>query len=97
MLRAIHFSPLPCSDLGQGVAISTTAFTLPRFFVQMHIFSVSPSSFRVSSRCSNKQHPPPDERERRRAHCCETLSSASCESLQTCGHLEARPACERPA
>jgi hypothetical protein len=33
MLRAIHFSPLPCSDLGQGVAISTTAFTLPRFFV----------------------------------------------------------------
>ena len=30
---AIHFSPLPCSDLGQGVAISTTAFMLPRFFV----------------------------------------------------------------
>ena len=30
--------------LGQGVAISTTAFTLPRFFVQTHIFSVSPSS-----------------------------------------------------
>ena len=30
--------PLPCSDLGQGVAISTTAFMLihmlPRFFVQ---------------------------------------------------------------
>ena len=45
MLRAIHFSPLPCSDLGQGVAISTTAFMLPRFFVQTHIFSVSPSSF----------------------------------------------------
>ena len=22
-MRAIHFSPLPCSDLGQGVAIST--------------------------------------------------------------------------
>ena len=43
--RAIHFSPLPCSDLGQGVAISTTAFMLPRFFVQTHIFSVSPSSF----------------------------------------------------
>ena len=45
MLRAIHFSPLPCSDLGQGVAISTTAFMLSRFFVQTHIFSVSPSSF----------------------------------------------------
>ena len=45
MLRAIHFSPLPCSDLGQGVAISTTALMLPRFFVQTHIFSVSPSSF----------------------------------------------------
>ena len=45
MLRAIRFSPLPCSDLGQGVAISTTAFPLPRFFVQTHIFSVSPSSF----------------------------------------------------
>ena len=42
---AIHLSPLPCSDLGQGVAISTTAFMLPRFFVQTHIFSVSPSSF----------------------------------------------------
>ena len=41
MLRAIHFSPLPCSDLGQGVAISTTAFMLPRFFVQTPIFSVS--------------------------------------------------------
>ena len=41
----IHLSPLPCSDLGQGVAISTTAFKLPRFFVQTHIFSVSPSSF----------------------------------------------------
>ena len=25
MLPPIHFSPLPCSDLGQGVAISTTA------------------------------------------------------------------------
>ena len=58
MLRAIHFSPLQCSDLGQGVAISTTAFTLPRFFVQIHIFSVSPLSFRVSSSCSsNKQRP----------------------------------------
>ena len=34
MLRAIHFSPLPFSDLGQGVAISTTAFMLPRFFVR---------------------------------------------------------------
>ena len=43
--RAIHFSPLPCSDLGQGVAISTTAIMLPRFFVQTHVFSVSPSSF----------------------------------------------------
>ena len=40
-----HFFPLPCSDLGQGVAISTTAFMLPRFFVQTPIFSVSPSSF----------------------------------------------------
>ena len=29
---------------------------LPRFFVQTHIFSVSPSSFRVSSRYSNKHH-----------------------------------------
>ena len=38
--------------------MSTTAFTPPRFFVQMHIFSVSPSSFRVSSSCSNKQHLP---------------------------------------
>ena len=37
----IHFNPLPCSDLGQGVAISTTAFMLPRFFVQTPIFSVS--------------------------------------------------------
>ena len=45
MLRAILFSPLPCSDLGQGVAIRTTAFKLSRFFVQTHIFSVSPSSF----------------------------------------------------
>ena len=45
MLRAIHLSPLPCRDLGQGVAISTTAFKLPRFFVQTHVFSVSPSSF----------------------------------------------------
>ena len=35
MLRAIHFSPLPCSDLGQGVAISAKAFKLPRFFVEM--------------------------------------------------------------
>ena len=49
-LRAIHFSPLPCSDLGQGVAISTTAFMLPRFFVQTHIFSVSPSSFSLQQR-----------------------------------------------
>ena len=48
MLRAIHFSPLPCSNLGQGVAISTTAFMLPRFFVQTPIFSVSPSSFSLS-------------------------------------------------
>ena len=47
MLRAIHFSPLPCSGSGQGVAISTAAFMLPRFFVQTHIFSVSPSSFRL--------------------------------------------------
>ena len=38
---AFHLSPLPCSDLGQGVAISTTAFMLPRFFVQTPIFSVS--------------------------------------------------------
>ena len=51
MLRAIHFSPLPCSDLGQGVAISTTAFMLPRFFVQTHIFSVSPSSSTAKSKC----------------------------------------------
>ena len=55
MLRAIHFSPLPCSDLGQAVAISTTAFMLPRFFVQTHIFSVTPSSL-VSSSYSNKHH-----------------------------------------
>ena len=47
MLRPIHFSLLPCSDLGQGVAISTTAFILPRFFVQTPIFSVFPSSFRT--------------------------------------------------
>ena len=33
------------TNLEQGVAISTTAFKLPRFFVQTHIFSVSPSSF----------------------------------------------------
>ena len=32
----------PLSDLGQGVAISTTAFMLPRFFVQTHIFTYSP-------------------------------------------------------
>ena len=63
MLRAIHlahFSPLPCSDLGQGVAISTTAFMLPRFFVQTPMFSVSPSSFSLSERLSrrycNKHH-----------------------------------------
>ena len=33
-LRAIHFSPLPCSDLGQGVAMIVTAFAPPRFFAQ---------------------------------------------------------------
>ena len=49
MLRAIHFSPLPCSDLGQGVAISTTAFMLPRFFVQTpRLDSVFPSSLSLS-------------------------------------------------
>ena len=42
--------PLPCSDLGQGVARSTTTFMLPRFFVQTHIFSVSPSSFSLCDR-----------------------------------------------
>ena len=38
------------------MAVSTTAFMLPRFFVQTHIFFVSPSSFRVSSRYSNQHH-----------------------------------------
>ena len=40
MLRAILFSLLPCSDLGQGVAMIITAFMLPRFFaktVNVHI------------------------------------------------------------
>ena len=44
-MGAIHFSPLPCSVLGQGVAISTGAFMLPRFFAQTPLFSVSASSF----------------------------------------------------
>ena len=48
MLRAIHFSPLPCSDLGQGVAMIITAFMLPRFFAQTQIFSVSLSSSSLS-------------------------------------------------
>ena len=37
MLRAIHFSPLPCSDLGQGVATIITAFTPFHFFAQARI------------------------------------------------------------
>ena len=44
-MGAIHFSPLPCSVLGQGVAISTTAFMLARFFAQTPLSSVSASSF----------------------------------------------------
>ena len=39
---------LPCSDLGQGVALIITAFTTFRFFAQTHIFSVSLSSFSLS-------------------------------------------------
>ena len=39
MLRAIHFSPLPCSDFGQGVAMIITALMLPRFFAQTHKLS----------------------------------------------------------
>ena len=48
MLRAIRFSPLPCSDSGQGVATIITVFMLPQFFAQTHIFSVSLSSFSLS-------------------------------------------------
>ena len=44
-----HFSPLPCSDLGQGLAMIITAFMLDRFFcdifAQTHTFFVSLSSF----------------------------------------------------
>jgi len=36
---AIHFSPLPCSDLGLGVAMIITAFTPFRFFAQTPLFS----------------------------------------------------------
>ena len=45
MLRAIHFSPLPCSDLGQGLAMIVTAFTPFHFFTQTMLFSVCTSSF----------------------------------------------------
>ena len=44
MVRVIHFPPLPCNDLGQGVAMTINAFAPFRFFVQMPLFSVFPSS-----------------------------------------------------
>ena len=54
MLRSIHVSPLPCSDLGRGVAISTTAFMLPRFFVQTPV-----SNVQGPPRCCQRGHGDP--------------------------------------
>ena len=48
MLRAIHVYPLPCSDLGQEVAMIITTFMPFCFFAQTPLFSVFPSSFSLS-------------------------------------------------